>query len=96
MLNHIYIYQIRRLKGSDDVPIMLVGNKIDLPKREVDRKYAQVFARQRNLVGYIETSAKTRQRVDDAFYSVIQEMQETRRDPASPDKLGHTCACITL
>ena len=41
----------------------VVGNKIDLPRREVDVKLAQGFAKTRKMAGYIETSAKTRQGV---------------------------------
>ena len=43
--------------------LVVVGNKIDLPRREVDQKLAQGFAKQRKMAGYIETSAKTRQGV---------------------------------
>lgn len=41
----------------------VVGNKIDLPRREVEQKLAQSFAKNQNMAGYIETSAKTRQGV---------------------------------
>ena len=41
----------------------VVGNKIDLPRREVDQKIAQGFVKNHNMAGYIETSAKTRQGV---------------------------------
>lgn len=42
---------------------LVVGNKIDLPRREVDQKLAQGFVKNHNMAGYIETSAKTRQGV---------------------------------
>ena len=54
--------------------MMLVGNKVDLPRREVDNKDAQEYAKSRNMP-YIETSAKTRQGVDDAFYSLVREIR---------------------
>ena len=41
---------------------IVVGNKIDLPRREVDSKMAQSYAKNHTM-GYIETSAKTRQGV---------------------------------
>ena len=37
----------------------MVGNKIDLPRREVDNKMAQGYAKSHSM-SYIETSAKTR------------------------------------
>ena len=45
---------------SDDVPMVLVGNKCDLPARTVDTRQAQELARSYGIP-YIETSAKTRQ-----------------------------------
>ena len=37
----------------------MVGNKIDLPRREVDSKMAQGYAKSHSM-SYMETSAKTR------------------------------------
>ena len=48
------------MKDSDDVPMVLVGNKCDLPARSVDTRQAQELARSYGIP-YIETSAKTRQ-----------------------------------
>ena len=52
----------------------VVGNKIDLPRREVDTKLAQGYARNHRMP-FIETSAKTRQGVDDAFYTLVREIR---------------------
>lgn len=52
--------QIKRVKDSEDVPMVLVGNKCDLPTRTVDTKQAQDLARSFGIP-FIETSAKTRQ-----------------------------------
>ena len=54
--------QIHRVKDSENEPIILVANKVDLPRREVDQKLAEGYAKTRNML-YIETSAKTRQGV---------------------------------
>lgn len=48
------------MKDSDDVPMVLVGNKCDLPSRTVDTKQAQELARSYGIP-FVETSAKTRQ-----------------------------------
>lgn len=56
----IHREQIKRVKDSDDVPMVLVGNKCDLPARTVDTRQAQELARSYGIP-YIETSAKTRQ-----------------------------------
>lgn len=52
--------QIKRVKDSDDVPMVLVGNKCDLAARAVESRQAQDLARSYG-VPYVETSAKTRQ-----------------------------------
>lgn len=83
-----YRGQIRRVKDADDIPMILVGNKIDLPRREVDQKLATAYARNHNMA-YIETSAKTRQGVDDAFYTLVREIRrwkEFKSDEQSTKK----------
>uniref|UniRef100_A0A8C1X638 small monomeric GTPase n=1 Tax=Cyprinus carpio TaxID=7962 RepID=A0A8C1X638_CYPCA len=60
---HQYREQIKRVKDSDDVPMVLVGNKCDLPTRTVDTRQAQELARSYGIP-FIETSAKTRQTYD--------------------------------
>lgn len=62
------------MKDADDIPMLLVGNKVDLPRREVETKDAMEYAKAHNMP-YIETSAKTRQGVDDAFYSLVREIK---------------------
>ena len=39
--------------------MILVGNKVDLPRREVETKFAQSYAKGHHMP-FIETSAKTR------------------------------------
>lgn len=52
--------QINRVKDSENVPMVLVGNKSDLSTRTVEMKQAQELARSYS-VPFVETSAKTRQ-----------------------------------
>ncbi|KAJ1178789.1 hypothetical protein NDU88_004031 [Pleurodeles waltl] len=70
---HQYREQIKRVKDSDDVPMVLVGNKCDLPARTVETRQAHDLARSYGIP-YIETSAKTRQGVEDAFYTLVREI----------------------
>ncbi|CAJ0959525.1 unnamed protein product [Ranitomeya imitator] len=72
-----YREQIKRVKDSDDVPMVLVGNKCDLPTRTVDTKQAQELARSYGIP-FVETSAKTRQGVEDAFYTLVREIHQYR------------------
>ena len=53
----------------------MVGNKVDLPTRTVDARQAKPVADSYNIP-YVETSAKTRQGVDDAFYTLVREIRK--------------------
>ncbi|KAM9247365.1 dynein axonemal intermediate chain 7 isoform 1-T1 [Leptosomus discolor] len=80
---HHYREQIKRVKDSEDVPMVLVGNKCDLPSRTVDTKQAQDLARSYGIP-FIETSAKTRQsggkkKVSKAERLRLQKEEEERR-----------------
>ena len=50
----------------------VVSNKIDLPRREVDANLAQGYTRN-TYMSFIETSAKSRQGIDDAFYTLVRD-----------------------
>ena len=55
---------------------MLVGNKIDIPERQVTRAEGQNFAREKQML-FIEASAKTRDGVKQAFDEVTHKIYET-------------------
>ncbi|KAM9965776.1 hypothetical protein ACTFIR_005950 [Dictyostelium discoideum] len=63
---------IERVKDRDDVPIIIVGNKVDLEsRRQVSRIEADRLARSLR-VPYIETSAKTRINIEEAFFTLVR------------------------
>uniref|UniRef100_A0A8C0WZ72 small monomeric GTPase n=1 Tax=Castor canadensis TaxID=51338 RepID=A0A8C0WZ72_CASCN len=74
---NLYREQIKRVRDSDDVPMVLVGNKCDLPTRTVDMKQAHELVKSYGIP-FIETSAKTRQGVEDAFYTLVREICQYR------------------
>lgn len=60
----IFREQILRVKGDENIPFILVGNKADLnDRRRVTLEEAKNLADQWKVF-YIETSAKTRENVD--------------------------------
>ncbi|XP_035309494.1 GTPase KRas-like isoform X1 [Cricetulus griseus] len=82
---HHYREQIKRVKDAEDVPMVLVGNKCDLPSRTVDTKQAQDLAGSYGIP-FIETSAKTRQRVEDAFYTLVREIRKHKEKVSKDGK----------
>lgn len=68
-----YREQIKRVKDAEEVPMVLVGNKCDLQQSwAVNMAQAREVARQYG-VPFVETSAKTRMGVDDAFYTLVSK-----------------------
>jgi GTPase KRas protein len=53
----------------------VVGNKVDLPIRNVEQRQGKHMAELYHIP-YVETSAKTRQGVDDAFYTLVREIRK--------------------
>jgi len=53
----------------------VVGNKCDLPTRAVEKTQAQEVAKQ-YMIPFVETSAKIRLCVDDAFYTLVREIRK--------------------
>lgn len=70
--------QILRVKGDDNIPFILVGNKADMEdSRKVSVEEAQERARQWN-VPYVETSAKNRTNVDKVFFDLMREIRNRK------------------
>jgi len=72
--------QILRVKDRDYFPITVVGNKCDLEaERQVSREEGEALARQFGCK-FIETSAKQRVNVDNAFYDLVREIKRYNRE----------------
>ncbi|CAG8634448.1 736_t:CDS:1 [Ambispora gerdemannii] len=73
--------QITRVKDTESVPIILVGNKCDkITEREVSREEGVNMA-QRLGCEFIETSAKECVNVERAFYTVVRMIRADREIP---------------
>jgi len=68
--------QIRQVKEDEKVPMILVGNKTDLEdERVVIAKEGQDLAKSFDCP-FIETSAKVRNNVDEAFFEIVREIRK--------------------
>jgi len=87
-----YREQIKRVKDAEEVPMVLVGNKCDLPTRNMDMAQAKDVAKSYSIP-FIETSAKTRMGVDDAFYTLVREIRKDkeRRGQNPKPRPGPNC-----
>uniref|UniRef100_A0A2R5LJJ7 small monomeric GTPase n=1 Tax=Ornithodoros turicata TaxID=34597 RepID=A0A2R5LJJ7_9ACAR len=72
--------QIERVRCSESVPMVLVGNKCDLENsREVSTEEGQALASQMNCPFY-ETSAALRHFVDDVFHTLVREIRRREKE----------------
>ncbi|TRY74516.1 hypothetical protein TCAL_00757, partial [Tigriopus californicus] len=94
-----YREQIKRVKDAEEVPMVLVGNKCDLPTRNVDMGQAKEVAKSYGIP-FIETSAKTRMGVDDAFYTLVREIRKDKEKKGNHPRpqIGAKCCsrCLLL
>ncbi|KAI9224983.1 ras family-domain-containing protein [Blastocladiella britannica] len=78
--------QILRVKDKDYFPMILIGNKCDLESdRVVPQNEGRDLARKFQCK-FIESSAKQRINVDEAFYNLVREIRrytDTSADPAA-------------
>ena len=74
-----YKEQIDRIRKTENIPMVLVGNKNDLEgKRQVTTEEGQALARQFEC-HFFETSAALRHFVDDVFHTLIREIRKKER-----------------
>ncbi|KAK5978981.1 ADP ribosylation factor [Trichostrongylus colubriformis] len=87
--------QILRVKDSEEVPMILVGNKCDLEdERVVGKDQGHNLAR---LFGsaYVETSAKAKINVDEVFHYLIRQISRRYPDNGNLQKktTKQCCSC---
>lgn len=76
--------QICRLKGTDRVPIVLVGNKVDLEsEREVRTNEGATLASEWGCP-FFETSAKSKRNVDELFAEIVRETNFMSQPQSKP------------
>ena len=83
--------QILRVKDEDSYPMIILGNKCDLEnEREVQTSEGRDLGKALNCP-FLETSAKARINVEEAFYEVVREIRRHNAgadDAATPGATG--------
>merc|ERR1712179_45192 len=82
-----YREQIKKMKDAEEVPMLMVGNKCGLPT-----------TRNMNIFNYgipfVETSAKTRMGVDEAFYTLVREIRKDKEKKKKKEKQAKSPGCF--
>ncbi|XP_076362244.1 ras-related protein Rap-1b-like isoform X1 [Tachypleus tridentatus] len=87
--------QILRVKDTDDVPMILVGNKCDLEdERVVGKDQGANLARSFNNCAFLESSAKAKINVHEIFYDLVRQIN--RKNPEKKTKPQKKSKCIVL
>mgnify|MGYP000796870886 CR=1 FL=1 len=85
--------QILRVKDSEDVPMVLVGNKSDLnDSRVVTTQQGEEMAQRFNNCLFVEASAKLKVNVDKIFHDLIRCINDKSPAKEKPKKKG----CLLL
>ncbi|KAM9904925.1 hypothetical protein OXX79_002456 [Metschnikowia pulcherrima] len=95
--------QIQRVKDSDNVPVLVVGNKSDLEiERQVSYEEGLAFAKSLSCP-FMEASAKQRINVEEAFYGLVRSINSKEAslaetlngesvDPKAPNAAANSSA----
>ena len=84
--------QIQRVKGTDKVPMVLVGNKCDLEdERVVGKDEGFSMARRFGNCGFMETSAKARIGVQDVFFDLVRQINKNGNDVQKAKEKKNCC-----
>eukprot|EP00475_Leptophrys_vorax_P035975 TRINITY_DN5_c1_g1_i1.p1 TRINITY_DN5_c1_g1~~TRINITY_DN5_c1_g1_i1.p1 ORF type:complete len:193 (-),score=45.10 TRINITY_DN5_c1_g1_i1:57-635(-) len=91
--------KVLRTKNMDEVPMVLVGNKCDLPdnERKISKQEGELLAAKWN-VPFFETSAKKKVNNVECFYQVVREIKRMDKskkgDKPSGSKGGGFCTIL--
>ncbi|KAM3589202.1 hypothetical protein VKS41_000075 [Umbelopsis sp. WA50703] len=88
--------QIGRVLDDETVPFILVGNKVDLEHlRRVSSNEASALASEWNCP-YVETSAKTRQNVEQVYTQLMRKIRERKETIQRAEAKSKKGKCLIL
>ncbi|XP_023345639.1 ras-like protein 3 [Eurytemora carolleeae] len=89
--------QILRVKDTDDVPLVLVGNKCDLEdERVVGKDQGMNLARSFSNCRFMETSAKAKIGVQDIFFDLVRQINKSTPLKKPRKSKRSKCGCTVL
>ena len=100
---------ILRIKDTDNVPMLLIGNKLDIRQIGMDI-HAQTAANTMHIP-YFETSARTRHNIDEIFIELVRLIRKSKcqyqtnnnhtnvslsKEKKQRNTKSHCCSCMIL
>lgn len=80
------IVQLRNKLELPELPLVIVGNKLDLDVRQVLAAEGAGLATKLGCLGFFEVSAKTGDGIDDAFTPLVARLDRRKRYSMAPPK----------
>eukprot|EP01006_Ploeotia_vitrea_P056317 TRINITY_DN68089_c10_g7_i1.p1 TRINITY_DN68089_c10_g7~~TRINITY_DN68089_c10_g7_i1.p1 ORF type:complete len:227 (+),score=28.84 TRINITY_DN68089_c10_g7_i1:25-705(+) len=75
------------LPNEEPIPMILLANKCDLPDVEIPTEKLDKFVEENGFIGWIATSAKTGQNIEEAFHQLVDSIISiTKNIDVSPPK----------
>jgi Ras-related protein Rap-1A/Ras-related protein Rap-1B len=82
------------VKDTEDVPMVLVGNKCDLQdQRAISRDQGEGLSKKFNCA-FIEASAKLKINVENVFFDLVRQINKKNTGNKTGDKKKKGCALI--
>ena len=72
-----WMVQIKNYTKTDNIGIILLGNKVDVEPRDVKQEEGQELAKKYNIK-YYETSAFSNYNVDESFWALTEEIMQKK------------------
>lgn len=91
--------QIRKVKGTENVPLVLVGNKCDLEEERVVSKATGIEYSKSLGCTFMEASAKCRISVEEIFYDLVRQINahdQAKKSAVKKQKRIKTRGCCLL
>lgn len=88
--------QILRVKDTEEVPMILVGNKCDLEDERVVGKDQGLNLAKNFNCAFLESSAKAKINVNEIFYDLVRQINRKSPDKVKNKKPGGKRSCTLL
>ncbi|KAF2352262.1 Small GTP-binding protein domain [Trinorchestia longiramus] len=88
--------QILRVKDTDDVPMILVGNKCDLEDERVVGKDQGLNLAKQFMCAFLESSAKAKINVNEIFYDLVRQINRKSPDKVKNGRSSRKTKCVLL